>query len=84
MNNQIIIYKSNEDFIQELLQKANNLPNFILINNDQMFYSNICFVTPYGDMKYPTEINPYYKEYISWLKLPYWQKMSSPPVFYSN
>lgn len=84
MNNQIIIYKSNEYFIQELLQKINNLPNFILIDNDQMFYSNICIITPYGDLKYPTEFNSCRKEYIEWLKLPYWMKMINPPIFYQN
>ena len=84
MNNQIIIYKSNEDFIKELFQKINILPNFILIDNDQMFYSNICVVTPYGDLKYPTKFNPCYNEFISWLKLPYWQKMITPPIFFSN
>lgn len=84
MNNQIIIYKSNEDFIQELLQKANNLQNFILIDNTQMFYSNICIITPYGTLNYSTKFNPYHKEYIEWLKLPYWMKMINPPCFYQN
>ena len=79
---QLIIYQSHADFIQNIIKKQQN-KLFYETTNDGLYYKNIYKTTPRGDLQYPTNNNPYYKQYTHWLNQSYLYQLVNPPVFYS-
>jgi hypothetical protein len=74
-NQQLIIYQSQTDFIQNIIKKT---------TDDGLYYKHIYKLTPRGSLQFPTNKNPYYKQYTHWLNQSYLYMLVNPPLFYSN
>ena len=81
-NQQLIVYQSQTDFIQNIIKSQDNF--LLKTSDDGKYYTNIYSSTPYGYMSRPTEKHPNYKEYSHWLKQTYYYQLIIPPLFYSD
>jgi hypothetical protein len=82
-NQQLIIYQSQTDFIQNIIKKQQN-DLFVKTTDDGLYYKHIYKLTPRGNMQIPTNKNPYYKQYTHWLNQSYIYQLINPPLFYSD
>ena len=82
-NQQLIIYQSQTDFIQNIIKKCQN--DFLFeTTDDVLYYKHIYKPTPRGFLQFPTKNNPYYKQYTHWLNQSYLYQLVNPPLFYSD
>lgn len=82
-NQQLIIYQSQTDFIQNIIDK--HKINFLSQTTpDGLYYKHIYKPTPCGNMPIPTSNNPTYKQYNHWLSQSYIYQLVNPPLFYSD
>ena len=82
-NQQLIIYQSQTDFIQNIIKKLKN-DLFVKTTDDGLYHKHIFKSTPRGNMQIPTNKNPYYKQYTHWLNQSYIYQLINPPLFYSD
>jgi hypothetical protein len=82
-NQQLIIYQSQTDFIQNIIKKQQN-DLFVKTTDDGLYHKHIFKSTPRGNMQIPTNKNPYYKQYTHWLNQSYIYQLINPPLFYSD
>ena len=82
-NQQLIIYQSQTDFIQNIIKKQQN-DLFVKTTDDGLYHKHIFKSTPRGNMQIPTKNNPYYKQYTHWLNQSYIYQLVNPPLFYSD